>query len=126
MLRALKRLLKPGGRLASITIYPTPGLDEASRRRARRHGPRAVASRLGQTQLLRSAGFTDIDARDVTAEFIRTARARIEERDRYADEVVEVEGTDVFEERQRNERNQLAITEDGLIRRSILSATRPQ
>jgi hypothetical protein len=125
-MRALRRLLKPGGRIAYTTIHPAPGLDDVTRRRARRHGPRAVASRLGQAQLLRAAGFTDIDDRDVTPEFIRTTRAKIDERDQYAAELVEVEGADVFHERQRNERNQLGITEEGLIRRSILSASRPE
>ena len=126
MLRALKRLLRPGGRIAYTTIYVTPGLAPAQRRRAQRSGPRAVASRSEQTQLLASAGFVDIDLLDVTAEFATTARAWISEAETHADELAAGEAPGAFEERQRERRTQLAAIDDGLLRRGMLSATRPR
>ena len=125
MLRALNRLLRAGGRIVYTTIYISPGLDERAKRRARRDGPRAVASRTDQQHLLCSAGFVEVDELDVTAQFIVTTRAWIDERDEHADELIALEGRDVFEERQRNHRRQLAVTEDGLLRRALLAAVRP-
>ena len=125
MLRALKRLLRPGGRIAYTTIYVKPGLSDSQRRRAHRSGPRAVASRSEQTQLLASAGFVDIDLFDVTAEFAVTARAWLSEAETHADALAAVEAPGAFDERQRERRTQLAAVEDGLLKRGMLSATRP-
>lgn len=125
MLRALKRLLRPGGRIAYTTIYVTPGLSDAARRRAQRSGPRAVASRREQPTLLRSAGFVDVELTDVTAEFAVTARAWLAEADAHAEQLAAVEAPGAFDERQRERRTQLAAIDDGLLRRGLLSATRP-
>lgn len=122
MLRALERLLRPRGRIAYTTIHVAPGLSESARRRAHRSGPRAVASRSGQPQLLASAGFVDIDVVDVTAEFEATARAWLTEAEAHADALAALEGRAAFEERQRERRAQLAAIDDGLLRRSLLSA----
>ena len=73
VLRACRRLLRPGGRTAYFTIFTTPGLSKSDHRRAVRLGPRAVASRQGQAELLEAAGFTSIDVRDVTKVFLETA-----------------------------------------------------
>jgi hypothetical protein len=125
VLRALRQLLRPGGRVAYTTIYVTPGLSPAERRRAQRSGPRAVASRSDQTRLLRSAGFVDIDLLEVTAEFAATARAWLAEATTHADALAAAEAPGAFEERQRERRVQLAAIDDGLLRRGLLSATRP-
>ena len=125
MLRALNRLLRAGGRIAYTTIYISPGVDARAKRRARRNGPRAVASRTDQQHLLRSAGFAEIEELDVTACFLETTRAWIDEREEHADELIALEGRAFFEERQRNHRRQLAVTEDGLLRRALFVAVRP-
>ncbi len=125
MLRALRRLLRPGGRIAYTTIYVAPGLTVAERRRANRSGPRAVASRSTQERLLASAGFVEVDHVDVTAEFAATARAWLDESDAHAEELASVEGPGAFEERRRDRRAQLAAIDDGLLRRGLLSARRP-
>ena len=125
MLRALKRLIRPGGRIALTTIYVTPGLPPAARRRAHRSGPRAVASRATQPTLLTSAGFVDIAEVDLTREFAATGQAWIEQWDQHADELIHLEGQAAFDERQRGRRTQLRAIEDGLLRRGLFSATRP-
>jgi hypothetical protein len=125
VLRALKRLLRPGGRIALTTIYVTPGLPPSARRRAHRSGPRAVASRAEQPRLLESAGFVDIGEVDLTEAFATTARAWLDEWDQHADELLDLEGPAAFEERQRDRRVQLRAIEDGLLRRGLFSATRP-
>ena len=124
-MRALKRLLRPGGRIAFTTIFVTPGLAPAAHRRARRSGPRAVASRSRQTQLLASAGFVDIDELNITAEFAAIARAWLTEWEDDADQLASLEPPGAFAERQRERRRQLAAIDDGLLRRGLFSATRP-
>ena len=125
MLRALEKLLRPGGRIAYTTIHAPPGLSAAERRRARRDGPRAVTSRATQRRLVEAAGFIDIDDVDVTYEFIETMRASIDERSRHADELAALYPPGDFEQRQADHRAQLAATEAGLLQRVLGSATRP-
>ncbi len=124
MLRALHRLLRPQGRLAFTTIYITSGLTASARRRARRVGPRAVASRNDHRDLLASAGYVDIDEIDVTADFAVTARAWLTEYEANAEQLTQLESTGVCEQRRRDNRAQLRAIEDGLLRRSMFAAAR--
>lgn len=126
MLRALRRLLRPGGRIAFTTILVAPGLLPAQRLRARRSGPRAVASRREEARLLVSAGYVEVEHVDVTAEFAITTRAWVEESDRHREQLVAVQGHADFAQRQRERRSQLAAVEDGLLRRGLFSAMRPR
>ena len=112
--------------MAFTTIYVTPGLSDPARRRAIRAGPRAVASRRGQVQLLRSAGFERIEEVDLTADFARTTRAFLEEWTVHADELASVLPAGLFEERQRDRRRQLAAIEEGLLQRSLFVASKPE
>ena len=125
MLRASQRLLRPGGRTAFFTIHPTPGLDARRRRRAHRDGPVAVASHLPNRELLERAGFVDIEETDCTAEFATVARSWIDQYDRHHDALAELLGADEVDQRQRDRRAQLCAIEDGLLRRSLLVAARP-
>ena len=123
MLRALRRLLRPGGRIAYTTIFVAPDLSPAQRRRAQRSGPRAVASRSDQRQQLASAGFVDIQTIDLTAEFAATARAWLEGWEANAEELSALEVAGAFEERQRERQVQQRAIDDGLLRRGLFSAT---
>jgi hypothetical protein len=125
VLRALNRLLRPGGVIAFTTIYVTPGLAAPGRQRARRLGPRAVASRSQQASLLATAGYVDIEQLDLTADFATTARAWLAECESNAAELAKLEPPGAFQQRQRERRTQLAAIEDGLLRRGLFSATRP-
>jgi hypothetical protein len=125
VLRALRKLLRPGGRIVFTTIYVAEGLTPALRRRARRNGPRAVASRRPQRALLTSAGFVDVDELDLTAEFVATSRAWIDESAPYAELLAAAAPPGDFAERSRERLRQLRATEDGLLRRGLFSARRP-
>ncbi len=124
MLRALGKLMRPGGRIAFTTIHLAPDLPPASRRRARRAGPRAVASRASQARLLEAAGFGDVDELDITEAFIDTQRAWLDARARHRDELAALEPPGAFDQRQADHRAQLVATEAGLLRRAMLSAVR--
>jgi hypothetical protein len=111
--------------MAYTTIYVTPGLSPAQRRRAQRSGPRAVATRSDQRRLLTSAGFVDVDMIDLTAEFAATARAWLAGYEANEQELSVLDAPDAFAERQRERRAQLRAIDDGLLRRGLLSASRP-
>ena len=124
MLRALKQLLRPGGRIAYTTIFVTPGLDPGRRRRAQRSGPRAVWTRVDQRQLLVSAGLTDIDMVDLSAEWAITARAWLKGWSDNERELAALEAPGAFAQRQQERRAQQRAIDDGLLRRALFSATR--
>jgi hypothetical protein len=125
VLRATWRLLRPGGRTAFHTIYTAPGLDRRARARAHRSGPWAVASIDTPVELLRRAGFTDVDELDVTDEFRAVAKEWIDQWDVHRDALTAVYGESEFESRQCDRRMQLRAVEDGLLRRSLFVGSRP-
>lgn len=123
-MRALHSLVRPGGRIAYTTISIAPGLTAAQRRRAQRTGPSAVAARTDPDRMLHSAGFADVEALDLTAEFARTARAWLTGWEAHAETLVALEPPGEFEKGQHERRAKLAAIEDGLLRRRLFSATR--
>jgi hypothetical protein len=125
VLRASRRLLRPGGRTAFFTIHPTPGLSPRLRRRAHRDGPVAVASHLTGRKLLERAGFVDVEEIDRTPEFVTVAQAWVDQCADHRDALAELLGADEVDQRQTERRIQLQATRDGLLRRSLLVATNP-
>jgi len=124
VLRASRRLLRPGGRTAFFTIHPTPGLSPRLSRRAHRDGPVAVASHLSGRELLERAGFVDVEETDCTPEFVTVGQAWVDHCEDQRDALAEVRGADEFDRRQTERRIQLQAVRDGLLRRSLLVATR--
>jgi hypothetical protein len=84
-----------------------------------------VASHIDGRQLLERAGFSSIDETDCTAEFALVARAWIDQWDLHHDALVELLGAAEVDQRLLERRIQLRAVEDGLLRRSLLVATRP-
>jgi hypothetical protein len=124
VLRASRRLLRPGGRTAFFTIHPTPGLSARLRRRAHHDGPVAVASNLSGRELLERAGFVDVEETDCTSEFVTVAQAWVDQCEDHRDALAELLGADEFDQRQTERRIQLQAVRDGLLRRSLLVAIR--
>jgi hypothetical protein len=111
--------------MAFQTIHPTPGLNQAQRRRAHRSGPWAVAANRTPYELLDRTGLVDIHVVDQTAEFRTVAAAWIEHWDRHQGELVELYGPTDFETRQQERRTQLQAIDDGLLQRSMAVGRRP-
>ena len=126
MLRACRRVLKPGGRIAYFNIFIAEHLPDETRRRIAKAGNPSVYSRSEQLALLRSAGFVNIEATDVTPEYLRVQRAMYEASGRHARALRRVQGRDAFEERQRNRSRTLVGIEAGVLRRSLFVAERPR
>ena len=124
MLRACRRVLRAGGRVAYYNIFVPPGLPKHLHRRALRAGSTAVGSRgISQMDLLRRAGFTSIRETDFSAEFLATARAWFESRQNRESELRASLGDSWFEERQADSREMIPAIEEGLLRRSLFVAT---
>jgi hypothetical protein len=106
------------------TIFETPGLPPAARRRTRAAGPRAVAMRSDHHRLLRAAGFGDLTELDITPAFRATAAAWLAESEAHAGELAMLEPPGAFAQRQADRRAMLAAIDAGLLRRALLFAQR--
>ena len=103
-----------------FTIFVPDGLSERDYRRALQSGPNFVSSRRrDHRSLMTSAGFASVEEIELTDEFRETARAWLEGRARYRDELIAAEGEAAFEERQADATSQLSAIEAGLLHRSL-------
>jgi cyclopropane fatty-acyl-phospholipid synthase-like methyltransferase len=122
VLRACRRLLRPGGSLAFFTIFVAAGLSAADRRRAVAVGPPAPDNADLQDSLRRS-GLVDVEAYDVSAAYAETARAWLAARLRHRD-VLRPLNPAVFDGRINEARVAIPAIEAGLLRRSLFVARR--
>jgi hypothetical protein len=106
--------------MAFLTIFVTPGLSKRDYQRALKAGPNWVGTRRrDHRELLASAGFVEIEEIDLTPEFLVTARAWYDTRQRHAAELRAAEGDTAFEERRRDSKLQIEAVEAGLLRRAL-------
>lgn len=125
MLRAIHRVLQPGGRVSILVIALAPGIDRGGRERALEAGPPHVNSGDGYPALFSEAGFDEIDQTDLTSEFEVTFRAWIDAWDEESDGIASLIGPEEFQERQSGRRETLVAIEDGLLVRYLVTAVRP-
>ncbi len=125
MLRACRRLLRPGGRTAFFTVHVTAGLSKRDHRRAVGAGPRAVASRRDHRSLLQAAGFIEIEEGDVTDEFLATAERWVRFSRQLEPELRALQGAEAFDEVQLDRETILGAIREGLLSRSLFVAMRP-
>lgn len=125
VLRECHRLLRPGGRLAFTTIHVADDLTSSAHRRAVRAGPPHVATRRPYPELLDRTGFAGIRVHDVTAEYRETQSTWLAATDTNADALRQVMSDAEFEQGQTDRRRTAAAIAEGLLRRSIITAHRP-
>lgn len=125
VLRACHGLLRPGGRMAFTTIHVAPDLDARRHRRAVRAGPVQVATRRPYPELVAQAGFQDVVAHDVTPDYARTQRAWLDGNESKAAEVRRLISDRDFALAQADRRVAQAAIDEGLLRRSLITASRP-
>lgn len=123
MLRACRRLLRPGGRIGFLTIRVADGLPPAQRRRTVAAGPPAPTGPDGH-ELAQRSGFRDIEAVDVTADYLAVARAWLGARERLRDELRPL-GPEAYDEKICDGRKAVAEIEAGRLRRTLVVASRP-
>jgi cyclopropane fatty-acyl-phospholipid synthase-like methyltransferase len=124
VLRACRRLLRPGGRMAFTTIHVADDLEAGRHRRAVRAGPWQVATRRPYPELVAQAGFHDVAVIDVTEDYVRTQRAWFEANESRAAEVRRITSDREFAMAQADRRYAQAAIEEGLLRRSLITAVR--
>ena len=123
VLRASRRLLRPGGRLAFFTISIARDLSAADRRRATAAGPPSPdGPYLSET--LDRVGFTDVREVDVTADYLTTTRAWLTARLRHRNTVRPLD-PEMYDGRLNQGKASTAAIEDGLLRRSLHIARVP-
>lgn len=125
MLRACRRLLRPGGRTAFFTIHLSPGLKGDDARRGKEAAPGKTYARKDYATLLRSAGFTEIEATDVTDEYLRFTGRLLEVNGRHEKALRAAAGDEMFENRQTRREGAIRGIQAGLLRRSLFVARRP-
>ena len=124
MLKAIHRVLRPGGRLAFHTIEPVPGLSAAEKRRVVSAGPPAVSVRTSYLSLLASAGFQEAQMTDLTEGYRASHRIWAEATARHEDDLRDTIGTQEFENRTEAYRQTRRALDDGLLLRSLYTASR--
>ena len=110
--------------MAFHTIELPAGLTSAKRRRAVSIGPPAVAVRTTYPGLLRSAGFNEIDAVDLTAEYLATQLRWLAATLRHEAGLRSALGDDVVEEGLKRRRSTASAIKEGLLLRTLYTATR--
>jgi hypothetical protein len=126
VLRASRRLLRPGGRTAYFTIFTAPELSKRDHRRAVLLGPRAVRSSKDQADLLEAAGFVQIEVMDVTQDFLETARRWFTHASELDGELRSTLGDVLFDEQQADRKETITAVEEGLLCRALFVGTRPR
>ena len=125
MLRACRRLLKPGGRSAFFTIFVPRGLSKRDQRRAVDLGPRAVSSDREQAELVRAAGFVQVEEVDFTPEFHETARRWLRFSREFEPALRESLGDETFDQQSADRKGMVAAIEERLLARALFTATAP-
>jgi hypothetical protein len=110
--------------MAFITIHTPPSLDTAGRRRARLHGPHLVNSSSNYAALLEHAGFHDVQATDITTDYLRISRGWNRARGKYQAELRDALGDVRVREMESDSRLNLKGVREGLLRRSMFVAVR--
>lgn len=125
VLRDCRRLLRPDGRLAFLTIEVVPGLDPERHAEAVESGPPAVEGPEDLTATLREVGFVDVARVDLTAEYLRTQREWFEQWQAHRGQLVDIVGAERVQERQEERVVTARAIDAGLLRRSLYVARRP-
>jgi len=122
VLRAMRKLLRPGGRHAFTTIHTPPDLTPAEHRLAGVSGPPAVAG-ADPAQLLDRAGFTDIKSYDVTEDYLATSTAWRAARVRHRDTLRPLD-PEVYDDRLARGALEAKALQAGILRRTLYLARR--
>jgi cyclopropane fatty-acyl-phospholipid synthase-like methyltransferase len=125
VLRACRRLLRPGGRMAFTTIYVPDDLEPRAHRHGIRAGPMQVAARQPYPELVARAGFEHIVEVDVSDDYATTQRAWLEQNEAHAQAMVELMSQADFRTAQQDRRRSLDAITGGLLKRSLFSAAAP-
>lgn len=124
MLRECARVLRIGGRLASVVIEPAVGLDEGGLARARMLGPGSLTTSGRLAHHVEAVGLDVVSEEDWTGELASLLRALLEGLRSEEDALRAAEGDDVYEHELEKKRSLLTGVEEGLLVRTFVLAVR--
>ena len=110
--------------MAGYVIHTASGLGPAGEQRATELGPSDVTASESPEGLARQAALTVLACEDVTESFRLTCDALLRARERLADQLRAEEGDDFYEEEHRKKKSMLLGIDEGLLRRSLIVASR--
>ena len=122
VLRGCRRVAREGARMVFTAIAPAPSLADSERQIAIESGPPFVDVQDDYVRLLRRSGWHPLHRMDVTGEFSRAIRARLEGMQERADALAEVLGTDEFAQSLTRARARIAAVDAGLLKRELFVA----
>ena len=125
MLRATRRVLKPGGRIAFAVIAVADGLRGAELEQARDVGPDFGVTDAPYPVLMSEAGYVDTVSEDITAALAETQAAWIDAWEAEAAEIEAVIGSQDFSERLLDRAKMAAAVREGLLRRYLVTGVVP-
>lgn len=124
MLRASHDVLAPGGLIGGFTIHTPTGLSAADETLAVDLGPSQVLATGSPPELARKVGFVDVQTVDLTQTFLETCKAILKSRSELETNLRAEEGDEAYEEEQVKKSNMAKGIELGLLRRSLIMASK--
>lgn len=124
MLRAINRVLKPGGKLGFRTILSVETTSESDRAFLEMISP-MVGAGAGYEVLLHEAGFVEVTITDITPDYALTVSKWIEAWEADQAAIIDVCGEEDYEERMSRRRNMLEAIDRGLLLRQLVLAIAP-
>ena len=118
----MRKLLRPGGRHAFTTIHTPPDLSPAQHSLAGVSGPPEVAG-ADPAKLLERVGFVDVEAHDVTADYLAASLAWRATRLKHRDSLRPL-APEVFDDRIERGAREAEALAAGLLRRTLYLARR--
>ncbi len=125
MLRACHRVLTPEGRVAYYTIYVPPDVSAADYRRSLKFWPAVGTRGRWPAEMLRSAGFSDVEETDVTKQFRTTSRGWLAGYRRHYEGLKRAFGEEKLGENIAQSETMRDALKDGRLKRSLLTGQRP-
>lgn len=124
MLRACYRILRLEGSLCFAVITIGADLSDDEVGAAVEAGPPEVKADRDYPSLLADVGFADIEAADVTGDYLATLTSWVQAWDAEAGALRRVVGSGEFDEHQANRRGAMEAVRSGLLRRYLISGTK--
>jgi ubiquinone/menaquinone biosynthesis C-methylase UbiE len=119
MLRACRRVARVGAKMVFSVIALPPSLSKVERRIAIEAGPPFVDVADDYAHLLRRSGWHQLQRMDVTGEFSRAIRARIEGMQERAGALAQVLGMEEFSQSLERAHARIAAVDAGLLKREV-------
>lgn len=116
--------MRPGGLHVFYVIDWAEGLSEREKRKADIFGKEFMDSGAGYPALMIESGFEDVATKDVTDVYADVLHRWIEAWNQNSKAVSEVMGVDVFVDRMKRRRADLAAVHQGLMKRYLVSGRR--